>query len=523
MSKGARLLIMLALVAMMPLAGCGLDLRPLFGGGQSGAPPSGPEPAATRRASGGGAAVGTAGVSIWISLVPPMAQAGDEVVLMGQGFAPEEEITLAILRSDGQVLVPGFNIYQADGLGNLPTTRLRMPSNLTAGEYLLEARGGVSQRAVQFRFWVRGNAGSVELTRTSGAPGDRFSLTAAGFAPGERVVVFFEGHGNDPLTALSADVEGSVWADNLRIPFVQPGDYDLILLGQLSQVRSAKSFRVSAFQPVLILNAETLSPNAAVSVFGYGFAPSEEVDVYLDGQNAKPVALQTDSAGHLAYHNALKLPNVLMTKNTVVARGKRSQQEARTDFQYGPGLPSVELSDYFGSPGARLTLAGQGFRSRERVEVFLGDPGAGKKLLSVRADDNGNLSPGETFNLPEDLPVGSVRLSVVGEVNRGALTLRFDILPWAPEVVLSPASGLPGTAVYFDCHGFAAKEEVRVYLGDPSSQPITSVTTDGQGSLSRAGPLRIPDGARGRLSFYFVGGRSGAKTQAGFSVNASHS
>jgi hypothetical protein len=181
------------------------------------------------------------------------------------------------------------------------------------------------------------------------------------------------------------------------------------------------------------------------------------------------------------------------------------------------------LSDYFGSPGARLTLAGQGFRSRERVEVFLGDPGAGKKLLSVRADDNGNLSPSETFNLPEDLPVGSVRLSVVGEVNRGALTLRFDILPWAPEVVLSPASGLPGTAVYFDCHGFAAKEEVRVYLGDPSSQPITSVTTDGQGSLSRAGPLRIPDGARGRLSFYFVGGRSGAKTQAGFSVNASHS
>jgi hypothetical protein len=311
----------------------------------------------------------------------------------------------------------------------LSATPLPVPAGISAGRYDVSAEGQISARRAEAVLWIQDSPPSLQLSKDALRPEAKLAISGTGFAPSERVVIYFEGNASEPLTAIATDQAGNFRAESIPVPLVAAGERQIIATGSLSLAQAKQPFQVLQFDPIVIANADTVPAGEPVSFFGYGFATRDQIDIALEGGEEPPVTVKTDDKGFLVALRAIQLPAGMQGPSTFILRGHRTNLTIRTTVQVVESFPHAELSNHFGKAGSEVTLSVRFLRPRERLEVFIGEGSRRKKLATFRADENGWLPGDSRFQIPQDAPTGTLALMLEGEASRSPLRVRFQVLP----------------------------------------------------------------------------------------------
>ncbi len=160
------------------------------------------------------------------------------------------------------------------------------------------------------------------------------------------------------------------------------------------------------------------------------------------------------------------------------------------------GAVAVAVAPTSGPGGTEIGVAVAGLPADVAIEVGLGRPDAGHDIAtSAHADDAGTLTasvvipttaePGEEWIVAAISPEGAV-WGVSGPFS-------VQEAEYAPDVVVVPDEGPPGTPVQVMAHGFPAETAVEIGIGrvDSEYDVVTSAETDGAGRM--VAEITIPE------------------------------
>jgi hypothetical protein len=151
----------------------------------------------------------------------------------------------------------------------------------------------------------------------------------------------------------------------------------------------------------------------------------------------------------------------------------------------------VELSPWFGPPGAKVDVNAQGFLPGETVDVSYVVGTTRQPAISLAADEYGNLWGAGPVRVPYDTPGGDLLLELFGHQSQLPVESKFGVVDPKPWVELSSWSGYPGTGILFSGGGWAAEEQVVAHLGSAAGPAVAASITDGQGWLHGMGPTIV--------------------------------
>lgn len=163
-------------------------------------------------------------------------------------------------------------------------------------------------------------AASLTSSLTGAVPGNQTTLTGSGFAPQERVRMYFGGLHSIPVAAATADSNG-VFAAAVTIPPAVYGPQDVYALGKGSGKLGAASLFIA---PGLAINPRAGAPGGKAAAQGAGFGASESVQVYWGSPRQLLGTAVTDSSGSFTGTGALlfTIPaNAPHGTNAIVATG----------------------------------------------------------------------------------------------------------------------------------------------------------------------------------------------------------
>jgi hypothetical protein len=98
------------------------------------------------------------------------------------------------------------------------------------------------------------------------------------------------------------------------------------------------------------------------------------------------------------------------------------------------------------------------------------------------------------------------------------VSVGFNVQGFTPWVVLDSYSAAPYAAIGFTGEDFVPGDQIEVYLGRRSGQPLTRVAADENGHFGVRNAFNLPDAAQGDQQLVFVAHQSGAEIIAKFVV-----
>jgi hypothetical protein len=159
---------------------------------------------------------------------------------------------------------------------------------------------------------VDNEGGSLTLSAPSGTPGTTFTVAGSHFGRNEVVKIYFLGLAQ-PLARMD-DGNGNFSA-TLAVPGIVPPNTVLraVAVGQTSHVFAVEPFSVigAPATATIVAEPQSVARQAGVVVNGSGFAPNEQVNLFL-AQTAAATHVQTDQTGafsgaHIAVPASLSL------------------------------------------------------------------------------------------------------------------------------------------------------------------------------------------------------------------------
>lgn len=282
--------------------------------------------------------------------VPSEAAPGDEVTITGDGFAPDESVSIRI---DGEDPV----VVTASGEGAISGT-ITVPTDAVDGDYPVVALGSVSKAEARASLRVVGDPAmpkntSVVLKSGSEDPvaGESTPLVATVRPSGAAgAVEFLEGE----AVVGSASVSGGVATADVMIAtsgahtytarFV-PSDPTAFMpstsVPLTIDVRSAP-----VLQAELVLGSSRVMQGGTVEVTGRGFGAGELITLTLHSDPVRLGQVTADSTG--AFRTVVTIPtNASVGAHTLIADGTASALSARRDLEVtssaagGAGLPGT--------------------------------------------------------------------------------------------------------------------------------------------------------------------------------------
>lgn len=258
-----------------------------------------------------------------------------------------------------------------------------------------------------------------------------------------------------------------------------------------------------------------------------GFQPEETVTLQVkDGDSFKEIGqVLVDGEGKAADAEIL-LPSWLESgTREVQAVGDSGQTMVLGTMHVRAKELWANLSSYSFHQASKLGFVAGGFQPGDQVNVYLSQGGdacgvaSQRPLASVKTDEAGNTTWTE-FEVPVVQP-GEYVLLMKGD--RGEeLKTKVEVMPLAPELELSPWSGLPGRQVDINARGFLPDEKVELFLGS-AREPVITFTADRYGDIWGGGPISMPMESQGeKLAVTLRGQRSGAVVTRDFAVIAPH-
>jgi hypothetical protein len=262
-----------------------------------------------------------------------------------------------------------------------------------------------------------------------------------------------------------------------------------------------------------------MTAGARLNFQGQGFLPGEQATATIeDGQgqteaSLDPVTISKD--GNLDEISVV-LPDTIGRGDHVLhISGVTSGRSGRAKFSVSFITPKITLDTYSAKSSHTFGFSGSGFAAREQVDVRLGGLG-GSPLASVPSDAQGNVTA-QDVPLPL-IQAGDYLLYFVGDRSQTPVSIGFNVQGFSPWVVLDNYSAAPYSAMGFTGQDFVPGEEIEVYLGRRTGQPLLRLAADANGQFTVKNAFYLPDLARGDQQLLFVGHQTGAQITAKFVV-----
>ncbi len=297
---------------------------------------------------------------------------------VGSGFLPSEELAVAINYSDGQ-LAAQLAPVTADQTGHVSAASNTILANLAPGFLYLQVMGKRSHRWAQASFRLHRIPPTAQLDTYTVKPEHEVGFSGSGFMSNEAVDVYLGSVGNERLATVSANAGGNV-AGRVMVPVIAEGNYTLLFMGRQSRTSTSVGLNVQGFHPWVLLDNYVPSSHTRLGFTGDDFAPNEEVLVYLNQREGKPVVrIQADASGRFAVSAAWEVGD-LTGENTLIFVGQQSGAVVTTTFTM---LPSVVSSPSPTSRALNTETAGLLNNLHELQFTFLGVEVAGFTLPSL--------------------------------------------------------------------------------------------------------------------------------------------
>ncbi len=366
---------------------------------------------------------------------------------------------------------------------------------------------------------------TASLTLPASPPLQEGDLTLAGegFAPGEIVVLAASPDVSGLTTEIgrvAADHQGHLTVEGLTLPdWLTSGPHTLEAIGQDSLRKGQATLYVRAKDFWVQVDKPDPHPLEKVGMIAGGFEPGDHVRIHLrDAMEQDQLLAESDAdpAGNMAW-TEVEVPVLPAGEYKLVMQGEKTEKAAEYTIHLQPFPTNVELTSYYGPPGATTSLTGQGFAPNETVRIYL--EGYGDPVSTIVADQWGNFYWDGGFEIPYDLPEGKVTVTAVGDVSQTPKTLDYAVLGIKPWGGFSDYAGAPGTVISFNGGGFAGGEDLQVSMTTGcASAPVLQFPSDGNGNFYNTELVQIPMSAAGKIVFIFQGQRSGGQTSATFEV-----
>jgi hypothetical protein len=448
---------------------------------------------------------------------------GARINFQAQGFAPGEQGGVGIEDAQGD-LETALDPVTMNQDGNLDEVSVIVPDGLSPGEHWLHITGVMSGRSARTRFTLHQITPSISMDTYSAKSDHTFGFSGSGFAPGELIDVRLGGLGGDPLASFPSDDQGNVAAQDVPLPLVQPGDYQLYFVGERSQLPVAVSFNIQGFAPWVVLDSYAVAPYSAIGFNGQDFVPGDQVEVYLGKQAGEPLfRLEVDANGQFAVQSAFTLPDLAQGDQTLIFVPHQSGAQIKAKFVVLPFSPGLQLTNYAGRPGTPIAFSGTGWARNETLEAYVGvsDKQLATKLVATfQADPDGAFNASGSFRLPIDTVAGGVPITVKGAVSQAAVTLWYQALELKATAELTAYHGPPGTVISFTGRSFAAGEQVSAHLRDRGGPVLATATADDEGTLLDFGTYPIDGNWGDDVHIVLVGSDSRVEAATDFKITA---
>jgi hypothetical protein len=412
-----------------------------------------PTPTPTPTVTIGGRAVpATGGPSIVLD--PGLVPAGGHVGIFGSGFTPHSRIIVLLRmspRSAGTVIAHTWSAKNGTVVSGFS-----MPSTVTqsGATVIAEQPGG---QAATARLVTSGGVGTVTIVgKPAGKPGDTLQVSASGFGAGEKVNVYWGRVSGTPAAVLTADAAGDVGRAAIRVGVAPVGETTLVLVGQRTHTTATTPYLMLGLYPSTASHPWAVRAGHPVTYTGSGFAPGEQVLIYLNRADGVP-ALTTTASQYGSFSVSFMIPFGLKGRQSLTAIGNQSRAATTSGFTVEPYLPSVQASTYGALPGTTLSFYATGFAANEVVLVYLGATKGqqGKLVTAFRVNAKGAADAAGDYIVPSGIQ-GALYFTLVGQKSDGTGVAKVDVtpapgggqvtVPSQPPYVLPPSLGGKPTA-----------------------------------------------------------------------------
>jgi hypothetical protein len=215
-----------------------------------------------------------------------------------------------------------------------------------------------------------------------------------------------------------------------------------VLRSQASAAELRRDVHVTPLKPTIELSPWAGPPGGSVQLNVRGFAPNEVVHASVAGaQDA--AALQADEYGNLWGAGPIRVPQQAAPGTLALTlHGDESGASASADFKVLEPKPWLELTAWYGAPGAPVGFGGGGWIGGERIAIHIG--GSSNPVeTSGTADDGGWLKSVGQLYVPTNVD-DDVVFVAVGEQSHLVATATFKVVfPFGLHPSQSPPT-VPG-------------------------------------------------------------------------------
>jgi hypothetical protein len=380
-----------------------------------------------------------------VLLNPSSARPGSTISVTGSGFDAGTTIDMYLKhKPDDQGTNLGF--VQADKSGTFGGFNVTLPAGYASGPFIIVAQQHSGGKQAEATGTVAANSPIVTFGTQVGKPGDVIAYSLKGFAPTEKVSIYFNSLASPVLDTINTDQSGTVRQDNLTVPFGAIGNNSFIFVGQKSQSPVTVSFLMLNLYPTLTVNTYATKADSTLAFSGKGFGPGERVFIHLNSVQSAPVGVAQASGQGVFKDQALfTIPFALKSKATFIAIGEQSQAPATVSIDILPYTPLAETSTYGGRPGTTVTFYGTGFAREELVHVFVGrtTQSQGNEVSCFVTDSDGNFGAAGGYKIDPSLQAGQLVFTLTGDKSTVPATAKMQVMAPDPNEPLPKSSGMP--------------------------------------------------------------------------------
>ena len=321
--------------------------------------------------------------------VPAILHPFDTVTITGQGFAPYDDVQIALNWSNNPI-----GGIKCDGNGNC-SGQVTIPySGVPQGTYQVLATGSTGL-TTQVGTTILPGVGTfvsnplppAPPTRlTSGGPGTAMQLIGGGFNANEAVNIYWGKNNAVSLGNVTSAYDGS-FSLQINAPVPATVGYNPINIVRSKQTPAHVETIFHILPPKMISSAGVRS-NQAVHIQLSGFAANEQVTLSWNANGGQTITTVTmGSTG--AADTDVAPPAAPKGTYTLQATGNTSQLHAQSNLNIGPG---ILLSPNTENPGGTDVVNGGGFTPGETVTVYFQNTSNGVTPATVDASGSFSVS-----------------------------------------------------------------------------------------------------------------------------------
>ena len=379
---------------------------------------------------------------------PGLVAPGGTVGIEGSGFDPSASVAVWLRpphSSTGTLVARGTT----SKYGTL-NTGFTMPTSLTsATENVVAQQAGGTKTAIAQIVAPTGVGRVVIDGKAAGKPGDTVTVSASGFGSGEKVDVFWGRVAGTPAATLTADGSGSIGQASVPVGVAPTGPTTLVLVGEKTRTTATAPYQMLGLYPVLTPHPYAVQAGHSVTLSGSGFAPGEQVLLYLNAASGTPALTATASSGG-GLSLSFVVPFGLKGNQTLTAIGDQSRAAVDSGFDVLSYNPSAQASTYGTLPGTTISFYASGFAANEVVEIYLGrsQGNSGQLVSAFRVNSHGNSAAAGNYVIPNGTGP-ALYFTLVGQESGGTATTKVSVttpsqpvtVPSQPPYTLPPSLG----------------------------------------------------------------------------------